>query len=421
MGTSITNKLFEPIQVGPIELENRIAVPPMNVALQDSRGYMSDDLLCYYAARARGGFGLIISDAIATNPVCCQTSPYFHNRLYEAHHAHGMRNMVDAVHAFGGRVIAQLFSGCGRQGGDPDGKVQSYAPSAIPYNVDPESLPKGMNDPAFWKWHGYEGHMPREITKTEIMELIESYYTSTAMAIRAGFDGVEFHACHGYLCHQFLSPNMNKRTDEWGGSWENRTRFVIEGFKQMMKAVKDFGVEDRFIVGCRTSAAEYTTGGLTMEDFADLHQTLIKLGSCYVNLSDGAGYEELGYFFPSEKDMPHKEKIAKFFTSKVSVPVIVPSITDPEFAARVATEADGTIIALGRQSIADPEWPNKVKDGRTGDIVKCIRCNTGCIMPYGLCGGVNGRCMVNPHMGFEKYQMENWPGPFKRGGKKYLK
>lgn len=212
---------------------------------------------------------------------------------------------------------------------------------------------------------------------------------------------------------------MNKRTDEWGGSFENRIRFVVEGFKTAMQAVKDFGVRDRFIVGCRTSAQEHTEGGFTMEDMVKLHQTLAELGSDYVNLSDGPGYEGLKGFFPAKEDMPLKEEEAKFFKANLNIPVMVPSIHDPAFANRVAEEGDGVIIALGRQAIADPDWPNKVKEGRLKDIVKCTRCNKGCLLQYGLAYMVGSRCMVNPNMGREIYQMENWPPPMKRG--KYLR
>jgi len=411
-------KLFEPIQVGPIEIKNRIAMAPMNVALHDPRGYASERQICYYAARARGGFGLIITEAGSTSPLFDATTQYFNMKLYEPEHVFGWRNLVDAIHAFDARAIIQLAQGCGRQGFDPKGKKQPIAPSPIPYEIDPKTLPKGFDKDPFMLGH-LKGQMPREITKEEIGQLIESYYTSTRLAIQAGFDGVEIHACHGYLGHEFLSPNMNKRTDEWGGSFENRIRFVVESVKAAIQAVQDFGVGDRFVVGCRTSAQEHTEGGFTMEDMVKFHQTLAKLGSSYVNLSDGPGYEGLKYFFPPEEDMPLKEEEAKFFKGNLDIPVIVPSIHDPVFANRVAKEGDGIIIALGRQAIADPDWPNKVKEGRLKDISKCIRCNKGCLLQYGLAYMVGSRCMVNPNMGREIYQMENWPPPMKRG--KYLR
>lgn len=412
-------KLFEPVTLGPIEIKNRIAVPPMNVAFQDPRGFITEDTLCYYAARARGGFGVIVTEAISTNELCSQTSQYYNSKLYDPDHVFGWRKVVEAVHAFDSRIIAQLLPGCGRQGFDVRGKVQSVAPSPIPYRTDPSKLPKGFEKDPIFMSH-LEGQVPREITVAEIWQIIEAFYTSTKLAIRAGFDGVELHACHGYLSHEFLSPNMNKRTDEWGGNLENRMRFVVEGFKQIMRAVKEEGVQDKFMVGCRTSAAEYTEGGFTMEDMAQLHKTLEKLGSCYVDLSDGAGYEELNRFFPSKDDMPHKEKIAKFFTDHMDIPVMITSLNEPELAERVATESEGTIIGLGRQSIADPEWPNKVKEGRVEEIVRCIRCNQGCLLQYGLAYQVQSRCMVNPNMGREKYEMENWPPPMKKS-KKYLR
>jgi len=410
-------KLFEPIKIGPLTINNRLAVAPMNVGLQGPDGLPSEESTMYFAARARGGFGVIISEASSTNPFCAQTIQYNNPRIYSKSHVNPWRNLVDAVHAFGGRFIIQIMGGAGRQGYDPTHQVQSAAPSPIPWDIDPESMPAGLKTDPRFKGH-LKGPQPRELKRSEIWQIIESFYTATELAITAGADGVELHCPHGYLGHEFLSPNMNKRTDEFGGSFENRIRYGVECMKEMKRAVKDSydKVEDKFVIGCRTSCEEHTEGGFTREDMAKFHQALIREGCQFADFSDGPGYEGMKFGLPAKDMMPLKAEYAKFFNERLDIPVMIPSIHDPELAAKVASENDHVIIALGRQSIADPDWPNKVKEGRIKDIVKCLRCNKGCCLPYGIFfEGMSCRCMVNPHMGKEKYQMENWPPPLKLG------
>jgi 2,4-dienoyl-CoA reductase-like NADH-dependent reductase (Old Yellow Enzyme family) len=154
-----------------------------------------------------------------------------------------------------------------------------------------------------------------------------------------------------------------------------------------MRAIREEGVEDKFVAGSRTSAAEHTPGGFTYEDMVKFHKMLIELGSSFVDFSDSAGYERWDIFIPDADKMPMKVEQA--------------------------------IISLGRQSLADPDWPNKVKEGRIKDVVRCTRCNLGCLLKYGIHHAVQLRCMVNAEMGYEMYDTANWPRPMKPG--KYLR
>ncbi len=412
--------LFKPIKMGNIEVSNRVAVAAMNNMLQDANGFVGFDSLCYYTRRVRGGFGLIISEALSCSPFHDQFNIFNISRLYEANHALAWRNVVDGVHAFGGRIIGQLAGGgSGRQHHDPKGILQPVAASPVPLDIDPSTLAKNYDKNKYLMSH-LKGQMPREFTTSEVWSIIEAYYNTTRLAIKAGFDGVELHACHGYFGHNFISPNHNKRTDEFGGSFENRTRCLRESFKQIMRAIKDEGVEDKFVAGCRTSAAEHTPGGFTYDDVIKMHQMLIDLGSSFVDLSDGAGYERWNYFLPSADMMPYKVEQAKYFDARLNVPILVPSIHDPDLAAQVANETKNVIVAQGRQSLADPDWPNKIKEGNIKEIKRCTRCNLGCIVTYGIFQGVQLRCMLNPEQGKERYDMANWPKPMVPSGK-YLR
>jgi 2,4-dienoyl-CoA reductase-like NADH-dependent reductase (Old Yellow Enzyme family) len=379
--------------------------------LQDGNGFVGMDTLCYYTRRVRGGFGLIMSEPLSNSEFADTYSHHAHTKLHKPAHALGWMPVVEAVHTFGGRIIAQIAGGgLGRQVYGPRGKIlQPAAASPIPLVIDPEYLANNF-DKSSELMSNLEGPVPREITGSEIWAVIEAYYNITKLAIKAGFDGVVLHSCHGYFGHNFLSPNHNKRTDEFGGSFENRTRYLRESFKRIMQAIKDEGVGDKFVAGCRTSAAEHTPGGFTYEDTVKYHQMLIDLGSSFVDLSDGAGYDRFSYFLPSEDMMPIKVEQAKFFDKHLNVPILVPSIHDPVIAEQVAEETSNGIISLGRQSLADPDWPNKVKEGRTEDIVRCRRCNIGCCLD-GIFQGLPLRCVLNPEMGHEKYDMANWPKP----------
>jgi 2,4-dienoyl-CoA reductase-like NADH-dependent reductase (Old Yellow Enzyme family) len=410
--------LFTPIKLGPFELPNRVAVAPMN-NMRQQEGYPTMDTLCFYTRRVRGGFSLIISEPVSTGVFQDQLNPYMQTKLHKPEHAKAWRLVIEAVHSFGGRIIAQLAgAGAGRQHWDPTGKTRPVAPSAIPFEIDPQYLPKNFEkDPEILSH--LKGDMPREFTKREIYQAIADYYGATKMAIQAGFDGVELHQCHGYSGHNFISPNQNKRTDEFGGSWENRTRFARESFKQIMRAIREEGVEDKFVAGSRTSAAEHTPGGFAYEDMVKFHKMLIELGSSFVDFSDSAGYERWDIFIPDDDKMPMKVEQAKFFDKHLNVPILIPSIHDPVLAAEVANTTKNVIVSLGRQSLADPDWPNKVKEGRIKDVVRCTRCNLGCLLKYGIHHAVQLRCMVNAEMGYEMYDTANWPRPMKPG--KYLR
>ena len=214
-------KLFEPIQIGNVTIRNRIAMAPMVTAFSNN-GYVSEQQLAYYAARAKGGVGLIITEHIVASQWAKNNCPLNVMGLYDPSHLLGLTELVDTIHAFGAHTFIQMNPGLGVQGYSILSGVQPVAPSPVAYQVDPETVPKNIPFDVY-----LVGETPREMTIDEIEEEQDSFAQAAMLAHTAGFDGIEIHAAHGFLIHDFMSPRYNQRTDEYGGSLENRCRFLV--------------------------------------------------------------------------------------------------------------------------------------------------------------------------------------------------
>ncbi len=240
--------------------------------------------------------------------------------------------------------------------------------------------------------------MPREMTTEEIKSEIEQFARSSMLAVIAGFDGIELHAPHGYLEHQFLSPRSNKRTDEYGGSLENRMRIVVELYEKVRETIGT-----AVPVGIRLSGDEHMPDGIHHDELKQVVNRLGELGVDYVHLSDGS-YEALKYFFPDEDNLHLLEEAAGFKSQlPENIPVVSVSIHDPETANQAIMDGKADMISLGRQMLADPDWANKAKAGEK--YRKCLRCND-CLMR--TAAGLAARCRVNRDLGREKYMPEYW-------------
>lgn len=390
-------KLFEPIKIGLVEIKNRVAMAPMNCLYSGPGGYISEQQLAYYAARARGGIGLVITECTMATALGAKFDFVNNLKLWNNTHIAGMTELAETIHYFGAKVFVQLSIGFGNTGHTTLAGEQPYAPSPIPYEIPLENLSKGFRKNAALIQHIIKGEVPREMTVEEIHSEEQAFAKSARMAVTCGFDGIEIHAPHGYLEHQFLSPKFNKRTDEYGGSLENRMRFLLE----VCKKTKD-AVGNSIALGVRASACEHRPGGITYEDQKVLVKRLEELGIDYFHLSDGS-YEALKWFFPDKDDAMLEE--AKGFREIVKIPIITPSVHDPQLAERAIHDGMTDMISLGRQCLADPEWTNKAQAGKFKEINKCIRCNE-CIVRICLAQGV--RCATNPNTGREKYMPEYW-------------
>ncbi len=362
--------LFSPIQIGNMTASNRLLMSAMSINFGvDEDGCVNEQLIEYFTARAKGGVGMMLVGGGAVHPTGLEL-PHLPT-LWDDSCIPSLKKMVAAVKPYGTKFGVQLMHG-GRQSYH-DNKV---APSPIPA----PAVVKGI---------------PKELSIPEIKELVQAFGDSALRCRQAGFDFVEIHGAHGYLINQFLSLNSNKRTDEYGGSFENRSRFLLELFRDIREKC---GAD--FPVGIRMNGQDYIKDGLILEDALRLAPILEKEGAAYLHVSAGvygstqltipSMYVEHGCFI----------HLAEAVKKAVSIPVItVGRIKDPRMAEKIIAEGKADAVALGRSVIADPEYPNKAKAGAFADIRPCMGCCLGCI--HAVLALEPGSCVVNPEVGRE--------------------
>jgi 2,4-dienoyl-CoA reductase-like NADH-dependent reductase (Old Yellow Enzyme family) len=385
----MVEKLFEPIKVNSVTSKNRIVFAPTGMGTSAPDGSVTDQTLCHYVARAKGGAGWITVE----HTFC--TAKYGTGVLcfHSDRQLRGMRDLADAIHAFGAVAIVQVGLGAGRQGNPARTGHALVAPSPQPYRIEAGTAPRGL------RWmEGATGLVPRELTTAEVEEL-EGLFVESALRIKeAGFDGMEIHGAHGYLLAQFVSPLSNHRTDKYGGPLEHRLTLP----RNLIRKARD-RLGSQFVLGYRISGDEHVRGGLTLQETRRILPILVAEGLDFVHLSSGR-MEALNYLFPEEEGVVLPE--AKAIKEVVDIPVICPNIHTPSLAARVVEEGWSDMVSLCRSLIADPEWPNKVREGREHEINKCIRCNT-CIKS--LWHLIGTRCAVNPAVGKERFMPQYYP------------
>lgn len=362
--------LFQPVQIGKMSVKNRLLMSAMSINFGvDGNGRVTDQLTEYFVARARGGVGMMLVGGGAVHPTGLELPDL--PTLWDDGCIPALKRMVEAVRPFDTRFGVQLMHG-GRQSYH-DKKV---APSPIPA----PAVVKGV---------------PRELTIPDIRELVGAFGDSAGRCREAGFDFLEIHAAHGYLINQFLAPNTNHRTDEYGGSFENRIRFLLELFRDIRQKV---GPD--FPVGIRINGEDYIENGWGLDEALRLAPVLEREGADYLHVSAGvygskqltipSMYVEHGCFIG----------LAEAVKRVVSIPVItVGRIKRPELADRVIREGRADVVAMGRALIADPELPNKARSGALADIRPCIGCCLGCI--HAVLALEPGSCVVNPEVGRE--------------------
>jgi len=383
--------LFEPIKIGNVEIKNRIAMAPMCTQACSVDGLVTEQVKAWFAARALGGTGLIFSMPNYSWPPSADLSMFNNLRLYTWRHKLGISELVETVHAFGAKIFGQFTPGSGRQG-------KQAAPSAIPYRIPPENYPqraikehekRGLRSAYLDAFP--PGPIPPVLSIEKITEIEDCMAEGALLGKGCGYDGIEIHSAHGYLSHQFLSRRSNKRTDLYGGSLENRSRFLRNMYLKMRAKVGD-----DYCLGFRISGDEHMPDGLTHDEVKEICKMMEDLGTDFVHLSNGS-YEAFKWFIP-EKDGTNLEH-ARSLRKVLKIPVITPSVHDPDMAEEAVKNGDTDMLSLGRALIADPEWANKVAAGKRP--VKCLRCDIGCISR--LANFKTVRCMVNNSAGLEQY------------------
>jgi 2,4-dienoyl-CoA reductase-like NADH-dependent reductase (Old Yellow Enzyme family) len=378
--------LFQPIHIGTLEIKNRMIVPAMvtNTVHPTQDGRLTERYIAYHEAKAKGGWGLIITEDYPVSP---NAGGFLYlPGLWDDEHIQGNLELTGRVHAAGCRIFTQIYH-AGRQTTSAVCGIQPVAPSAI---ADP-TMPE----------------IPKELTVKEIEEIVDQFVQTALRAKKAGFDGIEIHGGHGYLIAEFLSAYTNKRTDEYGGSIHGRTKFALDIIKAIRKALgRDFPI-------CfRLSAEEFVEGGQTIEEAKALARLLEKAGVDAINCSQ-ACYTTVQYIAPSSA-VPKAFSVANAQEIKkvVNIPVIgVGRINDPYVAEQIIISGRADIVAMGRASIADPDFPNKIKSGNIDEIQFCIGCNQGCIRGNERNEPVS--CLVNPKTGRE-HEMEILPAAEKK-------
>ena len=360
--------IFSPLTVKNMTIKNRIVMMPMGTNYGEQNGEMSFLHINYYEQRAKGGTGLIIVENASID------SPQGSNgttqlRIDHDNYLPRLFKFCENIHRYGTKIAIQI-NHAGASAVSSRINMQPVSASDIPSKEG--------------------GEIPRPLSKDEILHIVKKYGEAAKRAQTAGFDAVEIHAGHSYLISQFLSPITNKRTDEFGGSVENRTRFCRMVIDEVRKQVGPF-----FPIMLRLSADELMEGGNTLDDtleYLDYLQEEVDIFDVSCGLNGSIQYQIDANYLPDG----WRSYMAKAVKEKFNKPCIsMGNIRDPKVAERILADGDADLIGMGRGLIADPAWVNKVATGHECDLRKCISCNVGCA---GNRIGVNRpiRCTVNP-------------------------
>ena len=387
--------LFTPVKIGSLTIKNRFAMAPMGpLGLADAQGGFNQRGIDYYTERAKGGTGLIITGVTFSDcQVETQSMPNCPNSTFNpVHFIRTGREMTERVHAYGSKIFLMMSAGFGRVTIPTNlGEFPPVAPSAIP--------------------HRWLDKICRPLTVEEIHSIVKSFGDGAYNAKRAGFDGVEIHAVHeGYLLDQFAISMFNQRTDEYGGSLENRLRFAREVVEEIKaRCGKDFPVALRFSV--KSMIKDWREGALPGEEFEEKGRD-IEEGLQAAKLLVEYGYDALdtdvGTYDAWWWNHPpmYQEKglyrpYCKMVKEAVDVPVLCAGRMDnPDMASESIEKGECDIISLGRPLLADPDYVNKLRAGRTGCIRPCISCQEGCMGRVQEYSMIN--CAVNPQAARER-------------------
>jgi 2,4-dienoyl-CoA reductase (NADPH2) len=353
--------LFEPLDLGFTILKNRILMGSMHTGLEESKNGFQRQA-AYFAERAKGGVGLIVTGGVAPNRAGW-TAP-FASKLSTKSEAREHKIITDAVHAEGGKICMQILH-AGRYGYHP----LAVAPSAIKSPISP-----------FKPW---------KLTQGGIRRTINDFVNCAKLAQEAGYDGVEIMGSEGYLINQFIVSKTNKRTDEWGGPYENRIRFALEIVRSTRAAVGK-----NFIIIYRLSMLDLVEDGSTWEEIEFLAKEIEKAGATIINT--GIGWHEARV--PTIATMVPRggfSWVTKRLMGKLSIPLITTNrINMPDVAEKILADGHANMVSMARPFLADPEFPKKAMGGRANEINTCIACNQACLDH--VFSRKTASCMVNP-------------------------
>ncbi len=385
--------LFSPIKLGPLEIKNRIGGSCTTTGGADQNGFIREECIYSYAGRSEGGAGFITIECTFATDWGAKTTSFGNPRISGRSYYEGQSNLAEGIKQCGAKAFIQITPSFGRQGSSKTSGETPGAPSAIPserpQDYEMRIMPRGYETKAATLG---ATAVPKVLTLEEIAYMEKTFPDAVSAARTCGYDAVEFHSPHGYLIHQFLSPRSNQRTDEYGGSLENRFRFL----KNLLVASRK-RVGPDFCLGIRLSGDEHMPGSIHEEELIQVAKWCEELGASYIHLSDGS-YEARKWFFPQDGNdfIEH----AKHFKPELKIPLIVPGQHDPYLAEEVLRNGWADAITMGRQLVADQRTPVKWETGRVDEVTRCLRCNV-CLARFNR--GLAIRCAVNPNIGREKY------------------
>lgn len=364
--------LLSPIKIGETTVKNRIFMPPLSTNLAD-KGYVTDELVEHYKARAKGGVGLFVTEVVTVEPTYCYLPGDM--CIYDDSFIPGWKKLADGVHEYGAKILPQLFHPAHMAFPLP-GTPRLIAPS----NVGPY----------------YAREAPRAVTKEELKVIIRQFGEAAKRAQIAGADGVEIHAAHAHgLLGGFLSPLYNKRTDEYGGDIDHRLRLTLEVIEEVRRVCGK-----NFIIDVRISGSEYTDGGLNLNDMIYAAKQLEKAGVDFLHVSGGTTIARGSSIPAPGTPMGSHAATAAEIKKYVSIPVAtVGRITEPWIAEELIANGKADICMIGRANLCDPEFANKVAAEKADDIRPCIGC-LRCL--NGIMFGKRVACTVNP-----SFELEN--------------
>lgn len=417
--------LFSPMKIGNVEIKNRIVMAPMCMGFGQYNGCATETMMDYYEERAKGGVGLIFTEITRINDITGASS-FGQLGMSHDYQIPALREMADRIHKHNCKIMVELHHP-GRQNlglmigtvpicnigsklmGDLYTKILTQA--VIPQGKklqDKHIVPRTVA-PSKCERSKMSDSVNRELSVNEIKRIICQFIEGAVRVKKAGCDGVELHAAHGYLIQQFLSPNTNKRTDQYGGSLENRMRFlleIIDGIRS--NCGKDFPIVVRLTVDEMYSEIGQNGKGYNLEEGIKMAKILSDKGIDAIDVSSAA-YDTFNYWLEPTTFTPGWRKyLANEVKKVVDIPVIAANlIRSPKQAETQLEEGTQDFVSLGRPLIADPHWPNKVKSGNENLIKRCVCC-LYCFesMMKGAYKYTHGNCSVNPFVGRENVSLK---------------
>ena len=366
--------LLQPIQLGSLTLPNRVVMTTVKLGYGTDRGEVTERHIAFYVRRATNGPGLMTTEPLYVSRGGRELPTQL--GIHSDELTEGLHRLADAVHLAGGRIMAHL----NHAGRAVNPKLVSPGD-----RVSASDVPCPANSVA-----------PRSLMQSEIAGVVSDFASAARRAREAGFDAVEIPFSHGYLIHQFLSPHTNLRSDEYGGTLDNRLRFG----REVMEAVRS-ALGDTIPLVIRMNAMDYVEGGLTIDDALQLAPMLESLGASALSITSGTMCESVPFcLYPTGTPQANLLPMAARIRAQVTVPVIVAGrIRTPETARRALEAGQTDLVGLARPLLADPDWVQKCEASDEDAILLCAACHQGCLAE--LRKGRGTGCAFNPRTGHE--------------------